>query len=165
MSESCLKMSIGGLPPFSARGCVQSLVPIETADVHRSVNGELVTTVSKNHHKYKTTIKSQDKLPIAMDSLWIGQDVELGCIQRLWQKSEGLHLRLARPAVAGSIVALNQDRQPVVVLQVEGQDVTLEAVGFVGYRPKLAMKIVDFGYETQEWGQGHTSWFIKLEEK
>ncbi|MBP6985878.1 MAG: hypothetical protein KBB83_04725 [Alphaproteobacteria bacterium] len=165
MSESCLRMSVGGLPPFSARDCQQILEPIEIAEVHRSVNGEMVTTVSRNHHKYKTTIRSQDKLPIAIDSLWIGQDVELGCIQRLWQKTDQNDLQLARPPVEGSVVALSQERQPIEVQQVQGQNVTLTSPGYVGYRPQLMMKIIDFGFETQEWGEGRTSWFLKLEEK
>lgn len=164
MDETCLTLSMGGLPPFSARGCIQVLAPIESAEVHRTINGELVTTVSKLHHKYKSTIKSQDKLPIAMDSLWKGQDVELGCMQRLWEKSDGNTVALSRRPVSGSVVAISQDRLAVEVLQVEGQKVTLAGPAFVGYRPLLVMKITDFGYETEEWGEGNVSWFLKLEE-
>jgi hypothetical protein len=126
MSETNLTLNIGGLPPFSARGVKQELAPIENAEAHRTVNGELVTTVSRLHHKYRTTIKGQDKLPMAMDSLWKGQTVQVGCLQRLWQKSDDLSLDLGRDPVLGSVIAISQDREAVEVLTVMGRSVTLK---------------------------------------
>jgi hypothetical protein len=163
MEETCLTLSIGGLPPFSARGCSQVLTPIECGETHRTVNGDLVTTVSNLHHKYRTTIKGNDKLPIAMDRLWKGQGVDVGCIQRLWQKADDVHLQLSRTPVENSVLAISGDRQPVEILGIQGKTITLAAPGFVGYRPNLSMKITDFGYETSEWQDG-VSWFLELEE-
>src|SRR5260221_12587240 len=99
MKETCLTLSIGGLPPYSSRGCHQVLEPIKSAELHRTVNGELVTTVSELHHKYKTVIKGQDKLPVALGDLWKGQDIVVGCIQMLWQKAEDNSLVLHRTAI------------------------------------------------------------------
>ncbi len=164
MEETCISLSIGGLPPFSARGCHQVLTPIATGETHRTVNGELVTTASELHHKYQTVIKGQDKLPIAIDRLWKGQNVEVGCMQRLWQKADEAQIELSRDPVVSSLVAISQDREPVEVLAIEGRKVTLARPGFVGYRPYLVMKITDFGYETEEWGKAASSWFIQLEE-
>ncbi len=164
MDETCLSLSVGGLPPFSARGCTQVLKPIASAENHRTVNGELVTTVSQLHHKYQTTIKSQDKLPVAIDCLWKGQTIQVGCMQRLWQRADGLTIELSREPVEGSVVAINAEREPVVVLGVIERTVSLAAPGFVGYRPLLTMKITDFGYETEEWGEGGVSWFLSMEE-
>jgi len=164
MDETCLSLSVGGLPPFSARGCTQVLKPIASAENHRTVNGELVTTVSQLHHKYQTTIKSHDKLPVAIDSLWKGQTVQVGCMQRLWQKADGVMVELSRQPVEGSVIAIDADREPVTVLTVIGRDASLTAPGFVGYRPFLTMKITDFGYETEEWGEGGVSWFLSMEE-
>lgn len=164
MRESSLTLSIGGFPPFSSRGCTQLLEPIETAESHRTVNGELVSTGSPAHHKYKTCIKSSDKLPLALDSLWKGQSVEVGCMQWLWQKSDSLELTLDRKPVEGSVIAIGANREPIAVLGIKDQKIKIVSAGFVGYRPILQMKIIDFGYSTEEWGKGEVSWFLKLEE-
>jgi hypothetical protein len=164
MEETHLSLSIGGLPPFSSRGCTQVLTPLSMGDTHRTVNGELVTTASPLHHKYQTVIKGQDKLPIALDSLWKGQDVVVGCIQHLWQKAGGVELQLSRMPVEGSVIALNEQKEPVQIQTVHGKTVSLEAPAYVGYRPLLTMKITDFGYETGEWKGEGCEWFLKLEE-
>lgn len=164
MTETYLKLSIGGLPPFSSRECRQELSPIKSAEVHRTVNGELVSTISKHHQKYQTTIKGNDKLPAAIDCLWKGQDVDVSCIQMLWQKAEEREVELNRTPVPSSLRAINDERRAVDVVSVEGKHVVLEAPGYVGYRPVLKMKLIDFGYETEEWGDGAISWYLKLEE-
>lgn len=164
MTETYLTLSIGGLPPYSSRGCRQTLAPIKSAEVHRTVNGELVTTVSELHHKYKTIIKGQDKLPVALDNLWKGQDIIVGCMQFLWQKTEDLIVELKRAPVAGSVIAINEHRRPVTIVGIREKKITLEQPAYVGYRPILNMKIIDFGYETEEWGEGIISWYLKLEE-
>ena len=164
MSETYLTLSVGGLPPFSSRGCRQELKPIETAETHRTVNGELVTTTTPLHHKYKTIIKGKDQLPAALDSMWKGQDVKVGCIQYLWQKAEGKKVLLNREPIKGSLVAINELRKKVKIQSIQDKEVELAEPGFVGYRPRLYMKLVDFGYETEEWGNSEITWYMKLEE-
>lgn len=164
MEETSLTLSLGGFPPFAARGCTQDLMPIASCEAYRTVNGELVTTTTPLHHKYQTVIKGKDKLPIALDQLWKGQDVDVGCIQRLWQKADGLEVLLSRAPVTESVIAMDENRQSIDVISVDGRQVTLRDLGFVGYRPLLKMKITDFGYETEEWGSGSSSWYLKLEE-
>lgn len=164
MSETYLTLSVGGLPPFSSRGCRQELAPIKNAEAHRTINGELVTTVSSHHHKYRTKIKGKDQLPVALDSLWKGQSINVGCIQYLWQEPAGNEVTLNRNPVKGSVMAVNQEKREVKVISVEGRNVKLENPGFVGYRPHLEMKLIDFGYETEEWGDGDITWYMTLEE-
>ena len=164
MEETCLSLGIVGFPPFSARGCTQDLMPIRGEETHRTVNGMLVTTTTPLHHKYQTVIKGKDKLAVALDQLWKGQDVRVGCLQRIWQKAESTVTELSRDPVEGSVMALDEDRKAIEVLAVEDKTVTLKAPGYVGYRPQLMMKLMDFGYETEEWGEGASTWFIRLEE-
>ena len=103
MSETDLKLSCGGLPPWSARGCTQILQPIPTGDLRRTVNGQLVYTGLQSHQKYQSLIQCEDKIPIALDGLWTGNEIEVSCIQSLTQKMSGQTCRLDRMPVKETI--------------------------------------------------------------
>ena len=83
--ETELILSVGGLPPLSARDCVQELIPIEQGRLRRTINGELIF-VGKQWSKYRSVIYCTDKTTLATNGLIPGTVVKVGCIQRLWQK-------------------------------------------------------------------------------
>lgn len=101
--ESELILSRGGFPPLSARGCVQHLMPVETGALRRTINGGLVYTGKTGTHKYRSLISCEDKASLALEGLWRGSEVRVGCIQRLWQKVAGREAFLERDPVIGSI--------------------------------------------------------------
>ncbi len=166
--ESELTINIGGFPPFSARGCEQELTPIEHGDFHRNVNGDLVYLGSDAHAKYKSTIKCNDKAAIATDGLYRGREIELGCIQRLWQKFEANQpeLELDKLPVEGSLYAYSNDQVEIKILKIDGKKITLATPnpgGYICYRPLLSMRIVQYTLKTNEWGI-KVGWQMECEE-
>ena len=169
--ETLLTLSGIGFPPYSARGCQQTLQLIEQPALRRTVNGELMAVGNPLFQKYRTTIEGADKHPVAMDQLHMGHPVTVGCIQRLWQEVESQTVHLGRPAVQGSVTVITSTRQPVTFTQVDPRTITLEAPPdgptdrkvYVGYCPVLETRLVDFHMVMDEWK--HTSlWKLILEE-
>ena len=73
-----------GVPAYSARGLTQSLEPIDAAvQLRRTVNGALADLSYEPFRKYKSTISCQDQEPPAVDGVWPGQLVEVGCVAEL----------------------------------------------------------------------------------
>jgi len=166
MSETDLKLSCGGLPPWSARGCTQTLRPITSGDLRRTVNGQLIYTGLQTHQKYQSLIQCQDKAPIALDGLWPGNEVEVSCIQPLTQRMTGQTCRLDRVPVKGTVQAIEKEGKPIALADVIGQEIRLESPirqGFITYCPLLRMRVVDFGYDADEWNLTN-GWYLKLEE-
>lgn len=166
--ETELTINIGGLPPFSARGCEQELIPISQGDFHRNVNGELIYLGDDTHTKYRSVIKCSDKAAIATDGLYRGREVELGCIQRLWQKFEAdqIDLRLDKLPVGGSIYAYDTDNTQIPILRIQGKSIQLQtphSSGYICYRPLLSMRIVQYSLSTNEWGV-KVGWHMECEE-
>ena len=139
--ETLLTLSGIGVPPYSARGLTQSLEPIDGAvQLRRTVNGALADLSYEPFRKYKSTISGQDQEPPAVDGVWPGQLVEVGCIAELcFLTSAG---GPARTAVAGSE-------------RVEGD--------FSFYRPVLTMRVAGFSVSRDEYGAA-VSWQMQLEE-
>jgi hypothetical protein len=81
--ESELIINRGGFPPLSARGCIQSLMPIESGVLKRTINGSLVYTGKGPAHKYRSIISCEDKASLAMEGFWRGSELKVGCIQRI----------------------------------------------------------------------------------
>ncbi|MEN8237079.1 MAG: hypothetical protein ABFQ95_06010 [Pseudomonadota bacterium] len=164
--ETELTLSIGGLPPFSARGCTQSLTPIVNGELRRTVNGELIYTGNSLHEKYKSVIKGVDKSAAAFDAIWVGAKVKVGCIQRLWQKFSGDKVVLSRDPVVGSVIAQDNTSQNIEVRSCKGRNIKLlkpVEEGYISYCPYLDMRVVDLSYATDEWGM-QVSWELVLEE-
>jgi hypothetical protein len=161
MKESELIMSVGGLPPMSAHGCKQSLFPAEIGEVLRDINGELVC-LGNNARKYRSVITGQDTNSVALDDLWIGAQIQIGCIQMLWIcLDEGVQrLHISRPAVDGSGNRLEIESIDETSLRL--RSATTEK-SFVGFRPWLTMRVVNFIMQTDEWGNA-CFWKMILEE-
>jgi hypothetical protein len=173
MTETLLTLSGIGFPPYSARGCQQTLELIQQPALHRTVNGQLIAVANPLFQKYRTIIEGADKHPPALDTLAIGHPVTAGCIQRLWQEVSAstaaapTPIRLGRPSVESSIVVINDARQPIAFTQSDPQTITLTAPSmgksYVGYCPILKTSLVDFHLAIDEWK--HTSsWKLILEE-
>ena len=166
MPETDLTLSCGGLPPWSSRNCTQELQPIATGELRRTVNGELLYTGLKSYEKYWSLIKCRDRAPLAFDSLWCGQEMTVGCIQRLWQPISGKSCVLARDYVQDSIVMTDEKGQPLKVQNQDARKLEWEGSierGFISYCPLLKTRVVSFGYDTDEW-ELEVSWFLKVEE-
>jgi len=168
--ETVLTFSIGGLPPFSARGCVQTLKPVQLGKMVRTVNGELLHLGPKTL-KYKSIIEAKDKSVLAVDNFSPGSHVRVGCIQRLWEKIEGgARHTITREDVPGSVSVLDDDQNIIPFSQV-GTQITLDNYDnlpagnayFVTYRPYLDMRITDFSLKTKEWSM-ETEWNLFLDE-
>ncbi len=164
--ETDFTFSLGGLPPMSARGCTQTLVPIANGELRRTVNGQLVYTGTQTHEKYRSIIECEDKAPAAFDNLWPGAEIKVGCISRLWQKFQGQTVILSRDPVAHSIIALTPARQAIQIASCENRQVdfaqTIEE-GYVSYCPLLNMRVVDLMSAVDEWGL-KVRWRLVLEE-
>ena len=136
-----LTLSGIGVPPYAARGASQTLEPIQAAQqLRRTVNGALIDLSRPEFRKYRSTISCADQQPPAIDGVWPGQVLTVGCIAELSYKTSGG--TPARSIVPGSP-------------RNEG-DYTL-------YRPSLTMRVVSFSQDTDEYG-ATVSWSLELEE-
>lgn len=164
--ESELILSIGGLPPFSARGCTQELMPIRQNLFRRTINGSLLYLGQKTHQRYRSCITCQDQSVFTSEGLWPGQVLKIGCIQRLWQKVVSVDAILERNPIEGSLIAIDALQNPVRVLEQAGPKITLENHErdvFISYRPWLDVQVTHFTLYTQEWDL-KTGWRLEVEE-
>lgn len=171
--ETQLVLSRGGFPPYSARGCQQTLTPLKTGEFRRTVNGTLVFTGSQKHRKYQSVLRCRDAAPPSFEGLWQGERVEVSCLQRLVQEvtltSETPRITLDRHGVKGS-VTLQVTGEPLIPLaEAQGYEVSLPErleggqKGYLSYRPILTMRVISFHLETDEWG-AEVGWTLTLEE-
>lgn len=129
-----------GVPSYSARGLTQTLEPIEaSAQLRRSINGELQDLSFAQFRKYRSTISCQDQEPPAIDGVWPGHVVTVDCVAELSYPADDSP---ARPVVAGSA-------------RTEG--------AFVFYRPQLQMLVTGLSISRDEYGAA-VSWQLQLEE-
>jgi hypothetical protein len=136
-----LTLSGIGVPPYSARGTSQTLEPIGSSQqLRRTINGELIDISRAEFRKYRSTISCVDQQPPAVDGVWPGQVLMVGCISELSYRTAGG--APARPVVAGSS-------------RTEGD--------YTSYRPSLTMRVVSFNQDTDEYG-AEVSWSLQLEE-
>ena len=136
-----LTLSGIGVPPYSARGASQTLEPIQASQqLRRTINGELIDISRAEFRKYRSTISCVDQQPPAVDGVWPGQVLTVGCISELSYRTAGG--APARPVVAGSS-------------RTEGD--------YTSYRPSLTMRVVSFSQDTDEYG-AEVSWSLQLEE-
>jgi hypothetical protein len=148
MSSTVLTINGVGLPSAAARGIRQTLQPIDGAtSLRRTVNAELIDVSDSMFRKYRSTITGDDQVPPALDGVWPGMTVTVGCAVELVVEGSGTTTsttepEYGRPAVAGSV-------------RHEG--------GYTYYRPELTMLVVDFNVDHDEWG-AQTGWTLALEE-
>lgn len=171
--ETDLTLAGKGLPPFSARGCHQILKPIVNGEYRRTIEGQLLFLGDESHCKYQTRIQGQDKASPALDQWWRGQQVQVGCIQRLCQEFQGdgvkKNLTLLRQPVEGSLIIHDEERNEYTFSAIEGKTMISShppSQGkrlFISYRPLLEMMVTHYTFETDEWGHV-VKWSLELEE-
>lgn len=138
-----LQMTGVGVTPFSSRGLKQTIAPIDqSANVRRTVNGDLKDISFSGFRKYKSTITGSDQDPPNVDGRWPGMTVTVDCIQEL-SYNAGAGETPQRPVVAGS------DR--------------ITSWPFRSYRPQLVMKITSFSLDQDEYDRT-IGWTMDLEE-
>lgn len=167
--QTALSLSVGGMPPMSARGCVQELHPIAQGEFCRTINGDLMFVGPKSH-KYRSIIRCADQNPLATDGLTIGEEVLVGCIQALCQRvaagQSARTIALERPCVPGSAAAVDETNRPIAVREVDASHVEVGPCAsecFVSYAPILRMRITNMHFATDEWKM-QTKWQLELEE-
>ncbi len=165
--ETVLTLSVGGLPPLSARGCEQLLKPVQLGQMQRSVNGDLLH-LGPQTLKYQSIIKAKDQTVLACNGLFPGVIVDVGCIQHIWEKVESHkgHVLMRRP-IESSITVMNENQTSVPFSFQNGKiilkDVNKSYPIFVCYRPLLKMRVTDFLIKTNEWSF-ESMWELVLEE-
>jgi hypothetical protein len=166
--ESNLMLGVVGLPPESARNCIQELSPIPNGEFKKTINGNLLFLETSERKRYRSVITCKDVNSPLVDGIWIGSQITVGCIQNLWQAINPgeLQVRLIRPAVDRSVCAVNNFGDPIKFNfsdnEVKLQQVREERI-FVCFRPWLTMQVIDFSLETDEWGMSG-GWKLILEE-
>jgi hypothetical protein len=130
-----------GVTPYSARGITQSLNHIDAAaQSRRTVNGDLKDLSFSGFRKYKSTLNGADQLPPALDGVWPGKILTVGCVSELVYLTAGGAPE--RTVIAGSS-------------RTEGL--------FTYYRPELTMMVLTYTVDTDEYGAA-VSWTMELEE-
>lgn len=131
-----------GIAPYSSRALNHQLTPIASAvSLRRDINGTLVDLSESQFRKYRLTIRGSDAQPPALNGIWPGMAVTVDCAMELAYEdtTDGAP---DRTAVPGS---------------------TRTADGYVYYRPRLSMLVVDCPQSFAEW-DCETGWSIVLEE-
>lgn len=135
------RMSAIGVPPYSARGLTQTVQPAaQAAQLRRTVNGSLKDVSFDGFRKYVTTVSGDDQEPPAIDGVWPGLEVVVDCVFELSYRTSGHTPQ--RTVVEGSS-------------RVSGQ--------YTIYRPRLAMRVVGFNVNKDEYG-AQVNWSMELEE-
>ena len=138
--DTLLTISGIGIAPFSARAAHQTLEPIgASSKLARTVNGVAIDISPPQMRKYATHITCEDMNSPAIDSIWPGMQLTIGCITELSFLTGG---SAGRAMVSGS-------------LRFEGS--------YSFYRPQLVVLITSFSIDTDEWG-ARVSWNLQGEE-
>lgn len=124
------------LTPYSVRGITQTISPIPSAGLERSVNGTLLDFTYPQFRKYQTEISCRDVDTPALDSAWVGELAEVQCAIEFSYRTGGV---AQRPAVSGSV-------------RVAGD--------FTFYRPILMMRIATVSNAFREWAAEY-AWQIR----
>ncbi|MDR1982797.1 MAG: hypothetical protein LBQ08_03310 [Holosporaceae bacterium] len=168
MNETNLILGFSGLPPESARNCTQELSPIPNGEFRKSINGDLLFLETTERRRYRSIISCKDTNSPIISGIWVGSQISVGCIQNLWQviNPGELKVGLVRPAVEDSICVIN-NLGDAIKFRATNDEVelrkTYEEKVFVGFRPWLIMKVINFSLETDEWGVSN-GWKLILEE-
>lgn len=142
--STLLTISGQGMAPYSARGLTQVLEHIDQAtNQKRTVNGALKNIAFDGFKKYKSTISCNDLEAPALDGVWPGQLITIGCSAELaYLTADTSVTHPGREIVADSS-------------RVEGD--------YTYYRPVLNCMVVSFTGSHVEW-DGTVSYSLQVEE-
>jgi hypothetical protein len=113
-------------------------------------------------------ISCKDTNSPIIDGIWVGSQINVGCIQNLWQviNPGDRKIKLIRPAVEGSVCVVNNFGDAIRFTLTDDEielHKTYDEKVFVCFRPWLTMKVINFSLETDEWGMSG-GWKLILEE-
>lgn len=156
------------LPLGSARGCKQTLSPLQIPTIKRTLSGDLVVLpISLPEDKYQSTISCQDQFPFSFDGLKVGEKIWVECLQRLITPE--VHpsdtIVLQKPATPGSVLFCPHESEPYVLEMSNDHRHVLTKIhtnGHISYRPRLYMMVKDYSCRAEEWGG--FEWVVHLEE-
>jgi len=138
--DTLLTISGIGISPYSARGLHESLKPIaQTQKLARTVNGTAIDISPPQMRKYTLSIQCEDMNAPAIDGIWPGMQLTVGCVSELSFPTGGA---AGRSMVSGS-------------LRFEGS--------YSFYRPELVVLVTSFSVERDEYG-ARISWQLEGEE-
>lgn len=183
MTDTVLTLSGIGIVPFSARGVSETLRPIDQASqTRRTVNGALVNLGLVAFRKYSISLSGGDVQPMALNGVWQGQAVTVGCITELGKvitlASGVATTSLDRKPVASSGRAIavisgvtyrttdiefSQNTAGDWSAVVDFNSGSLSGEAFVFYRPELSCLVRSFNSDTDEWA-AKPVWAMELEE-
>ena len=155
------------LPPFSARECTQTLTPISQGALRRTINGILVSVGNGGHRKFQSTISCKDKASPALDGVWQGSRLKVGCLQSMTQTVPQGTPRVQLERDALSLHLYDGQGKVWTVSEAENRWVSVPLEfpgGFITYRPLLIMIVKNYHLETDEWGLS-VGWVLELEEQ
>lgn len=172
--ESTLAIKGIGFPDFSRRDIKESLLPLKTGEVLRTVNGELLYVGSKGHQKYKLALTCRDKALPGFQQAWVGAEVTVDCTSTLFETVEvevlqlngPLNHTLTRPPAKGSVrLSIKGDPFDAFEETASGFLVKepVDDIIDVTYRPSLQMRLCGFDMNHQEWS-GESLWRMDFEE-
>lgn len=185
MTDTVLTLTGIGIVPFAGGGISETLRQIDQArQMRRSVNGALTDLSLTKFRKYAVSLSGGDVQPMALDGVWPGKAVTVGCITELGHAvtltaGEGT-VALDRKPVAGSGRAIilsggvpthlgaagiefSQDTDGVWFADVDFDDTGLAGAAYVFYRPELDCLVTSPAPDTDEWAATQT-WTLELEE-
>jgi len=133
-----------GVTLYSVRGMHGTLRPIDLAQgadkLRRTINGALVDLTVPQLRKYQLEASGEDQETPSFDGLWPGMEVEVDCLVELaYMTGVGVPTRAIVP---GS---------------------EYQSGPFTFYCPRMAMRVIEYQTERDEWGAAYT-WAITLEE-
>lgn len=142
-------LAINGIsfPRASARGMTQTLAPIvQASQLQRTVDGDLDDLSLDQFQKYASEITCRDYNAPALDGIFPGRQIVVDCIPELAYE----------PPTDEVVLGENANRD-VVPGSAREED------GFVFYRPRLTMRVIDFQMTRDEYGST-MGWTLRLEE-
>ena len=161
-------LGIAGLPQERANNCIQELFPVANGEFKKSINGNLLFVETSDRQKYQSIISCNDLCSPIIDKIWIGTQINVGCIQNLKQViyPGKTKMELIRPAVAGSINVTDHRGQSVPFSVAENQILLKKSSNqkiFVSFKPWLTMMVTNFSMKTNEWTL-ECGWKLESEE-
>jgi hypothetical protein len=181
-TDTVLTLSGPGIAPFSARGLSENLKPLDAGQLRRTVNGTLTDLTLTAFRKFRVTISAQDVMPPALDGIWKGQEITVGCTSSLGAKvtltAGSGTVALSRKPVTGSGRAIwrsgdtVKETTSVTFSETSGVwsaavnfgDAGLSGAAYVYFRPELLCMVTETDNDHDEYA-ARPGWSITLEEK
>ncbi|WP_323811269.1 hypothetical protein [Yoonia sp. 67-2] len=156
-------------PPGSARGISTSIEQIESGELRRTVNGNLVDLTREELRKYAISLSCDGMSLPGFDSVWRGMICTITPPVRWIIKVEpGQNsVTFARPAANAKMFdAETNNPFPDPIIGSNGTSATFSAqasVAWIEYQPIFQTRVVGRSESSEEW-EASATWSLELEE-